>query len=153
MHLFHSGIKHQFIGNGHSDELEELHQCYEREIRRLQLEKEELAAMLRSPSQGTSILRLRYLEHSKDELERKCHQYEARNRQLTLEVDRLSRSCFELERRSRILETDKTILQERCFKSDQEKRKSDSELLKMREVFDESMRCVFYKLHEPVFRS
>ena len=152
IYFFDSENKHQFVGNGHSNELEELHQFYEREIRRLQLEKEELAAMFRSPSQGTSLLRLKYLEHSKDELERKCHQFEARNRQLALEVDRLNRACFELERRSRVLETDKTILQERCFKTDQDKRKSDSELSKMKEVFDESLRFVFCKVLKSIFR-
>ncbi len=93
-----------------------------------------------SPSQETSFINFKYLAEIKGELEKRCQQYELRNRELTLKVDSLSRNCFDSERRCRVLEADKSILQERCYKIDQEKRKSADDLSKVQDMLNESLR-------------
>lgn len=126
----------------HSREIEELQIYYDTEIRKLQLEKDDLVRTQKVPSQATSLINFKYLEEVRGELERRCQQYELRNRQLTLKLDEQSRNCFELERTNRVLETGKSILQERCFQIEQEKRKSDSELTRVQDILGDSLRFV-----------
>eukprot|EP00794_Sanderia_malayensis_P014208 gene14208-15691_t len=131
----------------HSREIEEIRMFYETEIKKLLREKDNLIRQSNTKnsnnniasSPATSIINLKYLEEIKNELEKRCQQYELRNRQLILKVDGLSRSCFESERRCRVLETDKSILQERCYKADQEKRKAHEELYKAQDMLNKSL--------------
>ena len=115
---------------------------YEKELQKINHEKDEMMSNLRSPSHESALLRLHYTEDVKKELERKCFQAERRNHELSMENRRLQGLCFEFERKNRILEADKTILQERNFKIAQERRKMNNDLSAVQELLSKSLRCV-----------
>ncbi|XP_065054654.1 interaptin-like [Rhopilema esculentum] len=132
-------VNDQTITSEHDEAVNQLQKWYEKEIRRLQFEKQEIVALTRSPKSNVSLMRMKYLEEIKVDLEERCHQAERRNKQLTLEVDRLSRSCFELERKVELLEADKAMLQERSFKISQDRQKSINEITILQDRLGESI--------------
>ena len=135
-------VNDQTVTSEHDEAVNQLQKWYEKEIRRLQFEKQEIVALTRSPKSSVSLMRMKYLEEIKVDLEERCHQAERRNKQLTLEVDRLSRSCFELERKVELLEADKAMLQERSFKISQDRQKSINEITILQDRLGESIRFV-----------